>query len=55
MGLQEAHFIAILVLVITVPVLAFRARIGSSEAVIEEFAQLAPQGSRAERRRRDNY
>ena len=53
-GLQEAHFIAILVLVITVPVLAFRARIGSSEAVIEEFAQLAPRGSRAERRRRDN-
>ena len=53
-GLQEAHFIAILVLVITVPVLAFRARIGSSEDVIEEFAQLAPRGSRAERRRRDN-
>ena len=53
-GLQEAHFIAILVLVITVPFLAFRARIGSSEAVIEEFAQLAPRGSRAERRRSDN-
>ena len=54
MGLQEAHFIAILVLVITVPFLAFRARIGSSEAVKEEFAKLVPRGSRAERRRGDD-
>lgn len=50
-GLQEAHFIAILVLVITVPLLAFKARLGDPEEVRREFIDSVPKRSRAERRR----
>ena len=53
MGLQEAHFIAIVVLIIVVPLLAFKARFGNPEDVINEFRAIAPQKSRAERRRED--
>jgi len=51
LGLQEAHFIAIMVLVIVVPLLAFKARFGSPDDISNEFRDLAPQKSRAERRR----
>ena len=50
-GLQEAHFIAIMVLVITVPLLAFKARLGDPEEVKREFIDSVPRRSRAERRR----
>ena len=50
-GLQEAHFIAIMVLVITVPLLAFKARLGDPEDVKREFIDSVPRRSRAERRR----
>jgi phosphatidylglycerol:prolipoprotein diacylglycerol transferase len=52
-GLQEAHFIALVVLAITVPLLVWKARFVSDD----EAQQLAtepvqPRGTRAERRRR---
>ena len=51
LGLQEAHFIAIGVLIIVVPLLAFKARFGRPDEIFNEFRNLAPQKSRAERRR----
>ena len=51
-SMQEAHFIAISVLVITIPVLAIWARLGNPEILKKEFSDLAPKLTRAERRRR---
>ena len=56
-GLQEAHFIAILVLVITIPLLIIRARPATPEQLAVEGAEIAGRRtrrlSRAERRRRE--
>ena len=64
LGLQEAHFIAILVLVIVVPLLVIKARPATAAQLAATAAQLAAAGaeiterrarrlSRAERRRRE--
>ena len=50
-GLQEAHFIALFVLILTVPLLAYKARIVDSGVVESEVAELVPRNTRAERRR----
>lgn len=57
LGMQEAHYIALLVLAITVPLLIIKARPRSSEeaeAILEDAQAQAERGSgtRAERRRR---
>ena len=52
LGLQEAQFIAAVVLAITVPILIAFARIGDADLVMKEFADAVPTGSRAERRRK---
>ncbi len=52
LGMQEAHFIALVVLIITVPLLLVRARFTRRvEAVSEEIAERV-RGTRAERRRK---
>ena len=53
-GMQEAHYIALLVLVITVPLLIIKARPRPAEetAAILDSAELTERGTRAERRRR---
>jgi hypothetical protein len=51
MGLQEAHFIAIAVLAIMVPLLVFKGRIGDADQIRNEMIEAVPQPSRAERRR----
>ena len=51
-GMQEAHFIAISVLIITIPVLVIWGRFGNPEELKKEFADSAPKLTRAERRRR---
>ena len=51
LGLQEAHFIALLVLVIVVPVLAFRARLSSKEEVRDAIISDIPKVRRSDRRR----
>ena len=57
LGLQEAHFIAILVLAITVPILMIRARPTSSDQLAAEGVAIEERRtrrvSRAERRRRE--
>lgn len=57
LGLQEAHFIAILVLVITIPLLIIKARPTTPEQLAVEGAEIAERRtrrlSRAERRRRE--
>ena len=57
LGLQEAHFIAILVLVITIPLLIIKARPATPEQLAVEGAEIAERRtrrlSRAERRRRE--
>ena len=50
-GLQEAHLIALIVLIFTVPLLGFKARLGRPEEVKAEFLSAAPRASRAVRRR----
>ena len=50
-GLQEAQFISILILAITVPILVAVARIGDKDIVMKEFSDAVPTGTRAERRR----
>ena len=50
-GLQEAHLIALTVLIIVVPLLGFRARLGKPADVKAEFISAAPRASRAVRRR----
>ena len=54
MGLQEAHFIAIAVLAIMVPLLVFKARFGNADQIRNEMIEAVPQPSRAERRRNQN-
>ena len=51
MGLQEAHFIAIAVLAIMIPLLVFKGRFGDAEQTRNEMLEAVPQPSRAERRR----
>ena len=51
LGMQEAHYIALLVLVITVPLLAYKARFAPREEALETVA-VTDRRSRAERRRR---
>jgi len=51
LGLQEAHFIALLVLIIVVPVLAFRARLASKEEVRDAIISNIPKVRRSDRRR----
>ena len=51
MGLQEAHFIAIVVLAIMVPLLVFKGRFGDADQTRNEMKEAVPQPSRAERRR----
>lgn len=53
-GMQEAHYIALLVLIITVPLLIIKARPRPAEetAAILDSAELVERGTRAERRRR---
>jgi phosphatidylglycerol:prolipoprotein diacylglycerol transferase len=51
MGLQEAHFIAIAVLAIMVPLLVFKGRFGDADQIRNEMIEAVPQPSRAERRR----
>ena len=57
LGMQEAHFIAILVLLITVPLLVIKARPATAEQIAAEGAEIterrARRLSRAERRRRE--
>lgn len=57
LGLQEAHFIAILVLIITIPLLIIKARPTTPEQLAVEGAEIAERRtrrlSRAERRRRE--
>ncbi len=56
-GLQEAHFIAILVLVITIPLLVIKARPATPEQLAAEGQEISERRtrrlSRAERRRRE--
>ena len=51
LGLQEAHFIALLVLAIVVPVLAFRARLSPKEEVRDTIISNIPKVRRSARRR----
>ena len=51
LGMQEAHYIALLVLIATVPLLIAKARFGPTPA-LEAASAPVPRGSRAERRRR---
>ena len=53
-GMQEAHYIALLVLIITVPLLIIKARPRPAEeaAAILDGAEIVERGTRAERRRR---
>ena len=53
LGMQEAHFIALLVLVITIPILAAKARYTPRDEAFDEPAPAYQRGTRAERRRRD--
>ena len=53
LGLQEAHYIALAVLAITVPLLVVKGRlVPKAEALAEPVPAVAQSGSRAERRRR---
>jgi len=52
-GLQEAHFIALVVLAITIPLLAWKARFVPNEHGGQELTELIQaRGTRAQRRRR---
>ena len=57
LGLQEAHFIAILVLLVTIPLLMIKARPATEEQLVAESADITERRtrrlSRAERRRRE--
>ncbi len=52
LGMQEAQYIALLVLAITVPLLIVKARFTSGEAALETPTPPTPRGTRAQRRRR---
>ncbi len=51
LGMQEAHFIALLVLAIAVPILAIKARYTPRDESFDEPAPAYQRGTRAERRR----
>ena len=51
LGMQEAHYIALLVLAITVPILAIKARYTPRDESFDEPAPAYQRGTRAERRR----
>ena len=51
LGLQEAHFIALLVMVITIPILAFKARINDKDEVRKSIILNVPKMKRSDRRR----
>ncbi len=51
LGMQEAHFIALLVLAITIPLLAIKARYTPRDESFDEPAPAYQRGTRAERRR----
>ena len=51
LGMQEAHFIALLVLAITIPILAIKARYTPRDESFDEPAPAYQRGTRAERRR----
>ena len=51
LGLQEAQFISIAVVVIMVPLLVFKARFGEPDQIRSEMIEPVPQPSRADRRR----
>ncbi|MDA1189391.1 MAG: prolipoprotein diacylglyceryl transferase [Chloroflexi bacterium] len=54
LGMQEAHYIALVTLAITVPLLAFKARFvqrAPEEELVTEYTQTEPRGTRAQRRR----
>ena len=51
LGLQEAHFIALLVIVITIPILAFKARLGTRAEVRAAIISSIPKMKRSDRRR----
>ena len=53
LGMQEAQYIAILVLAITVPLMIVKARFTSREAALEAPAPPTQRGTRAQRRRRN--
>ena len=50
--MQEAHYIALVVLIITVPLLLARARFTKRVAVVSEEIAERVRGTRAERRRK---
>jgi phosphatidylglycerol:prolipoprotein diacylglycerol transferase len=53
LGMQEAHYIALLVLAVTVPLLAIKARVGDAVWALDPGAvPLRERGTRAERRRK---
>ena len=52
-GMQEAHYIALIVLAITVPLLVFKGRFTSPVQVFAGPAAVQQRGTRAQRRRRE--
>ena len=52
LGLQEAQYISLLVLLITVPLLAIKARAAPVEQVSDAIPSIITKGTRAERRRK---
>ncbi len=53
LGMQEAQYIALIVLAITIPLLVRNARLRPVEAAAEPVSAPRPRGTRAERRRRN--
>ena len=51
LGMQEAHYIALLVLAITIPIMAIKARYTPRDETFDEPAPAYQRGTRAERRR----
>ena len=52
LGMQEAHYIALLVLAVTVPILVVKARFSENPAPVPVAQEPAARGTRSERRRR---
>ena len=53
LGLQEAHFIALIVLIIVIPLLAFKARFGDREDIRSSIISTVPKMKRSDRRRNE--
>ena len=51
-GMQEAHYIALVVLAVTVPLLVFRGKFASQEEALDTLSAAPARGTRAQRRRR---